>query len=91
MHKSEGIIIKDKSLLVLRSKGKDIFFASGGKLDQGETIEQALCRELYEEINIELKSTDFTYFTYILSRNIDSSRFFYYFLISSLKRAISLS
>ena len=52
MHKSAGIIIKDGALLVLRSKGKDTFYAPGGKLDSGETPEQALCRELREEVSI---------------------------------------
>ncbi|WP_104025453.1 NUDIX hydrolase [Vibrio hyugaensis] len=52
MHKSAGIIIKDGALLVLRSKGKDTFYAPGGKLDIGETPEQALCRELQEEVSI---------------------------------------
>lgn len=51
MHKSAGIIIKDGALLVLRSKGKDTFYAPGGKLDSGETPEQALCRELQEEVS----------------------------------------
>lgn len=55
MHKSAGIIIKDGALLVLRSKGKDTFYAPGGKLDSGETPEQALCRELQEEVSITVK------------------------------------
>lgn len=55
MHKSAGIIIKDGALLVLRSKGKDTFYAPGGKLDSGETSEQALCRELQEEVSIVVK------------------------------------
>lgn len=39
MHKSAGIIIKNGALLVLRSKSKDTFYASDGKLDSGETSE----------------------------------------------------
>ena len=55
MHKSAGIIIKDGALLVLRSKGKDTFYAPGGKLDSGETPEQAMSRELYEEVGLTKK------------------------------------
>ncbi|WP_199482082.1 NUDIX hydrolase [Vibrio owensii] len=62
MHKSAGIIIKDGSLLVLRSKGKDTFYAPGGKLDSGETSEQALCRELQEEVSIAVKEDVLTLF-----------------------------
>ncbi|PMO33916.1 DNA mismatch repair protein MutT [Vibrio sp. 10N.222.52.B12] len=62
MHKSAGIIIKDGALLVLRSKGKDTFYAPGGKLDSGETPEQALCRELQEEVSIAVKEGALTLF-----------------------------
>ncbi|MFN1533800.1 NUDIX hydrolase [Vibrio jasicida] len=62
MHKSAGIIIKDGALLVLRSKGKDTFYAPGGKLDSGETPEQALCRELNEEVNIVVAEDALTLF-----------------------------
>lgn len=62
MHKSAGIIIKDGALLVLRSKGKDTFYAPGGKLDSGETPEQALCRELQEEVSIAVKEYALTLF-----------------------------
>ncbi|WP_199436091.1 NUDIX hydrolase [Vibrio owensii] len=62
MHKSAGIIIKDGALLVLRSKGKDTFYAPGGKLDSGETPEQALCRELQEEVSIGVKEDALTLF-----------------------------
>lgn len=62
MHKSAGIIIKDGALLVLRSKGKDTFYAPGGKLDSGETSEQALCRELQEEVSIVVAEDALTLF-----------------------------
>ncbi|CAE6918038.1 NUDIX domain [Vibrio sp. B1REV9] len=62
MHKSAGIIVKDGALLVLRSKGKDTSYAPGGKLDSGETPEQALCRELLEEVGIQITLNDLTLF-----------------------------
>ncbi|PAW10013.1 DNA mismatch repair protein MutT [Vibrio sp. V1B] len=62
MHKSAGIIIKNGALLVLRSKGKDTFYAPGGKLDSGETSKQALCRELQEEVSIAVKEYALTLF-----------------------------
>ena len=48
IHKSGGVLIKDRRLLVTRSKGKDIFIAPGGKLEEGETAVQAIVREMME-------------------------------------------
>lgn len=62
MHKSAGIIIKNGALLVLRSKGKDTFYAPGGKVDSGETSKQALCRELQEEVSIVVAEDALTLF-----------------------------
>lgn len=54
IHKAGGILVKDRRLLVVRSKGKDIFNTPGGKLEAGETSEEALQRELLEEIRIRV-------------------------------------
>lgn len=52
IHKAGGIILKDRRLLVTRSFGKDIFIAPGGKLEANETPEQALKREMLEEVAV---------------------------------------
>lgn len=57
IHKAAGVIIIDRKLLVVRSKGKEHFFAPGGKLDPGETSRQALERELTEELSIVIDSS----------------------------------
>lgn len=46
--------IKDKKLLGARSKGKEVYYIPGGKREEGETDEEALIREIKEELNIEL-------------------------------------
>lgn len=56
IHKAAGIIVRDKKLLVVRTRGKTTFFAPGGKLEEGETYEQALVRELREELMMELEA-----------------------------------
>ena len=58
IRKSAGIIIRDKKLLVERSVGKDFYIAPGGKLEQGESAEQALVRELQEEYGITVRQAD---------------------------------
>jgi 8-oxo-dGTP diphosphatase len=50
------IHIKDRKVLFLRSKGRDMFYFPGGKREPGETDLQALARELKEELDIDLKS-----------------------------------
>jgi 8-oxo-dGTP pyrophosphatase MutT (NUDIX family) len=58
IHKAAGIIIKDRRLLVERSKGKDVFVAPGGKLEQGQTSIQAAIRELKEEFQLSVAESD---------------------------------
>ena len=48
------ILINNKSILSTRSYGKDKYYIPGGKREQGETDIQALCREIKEELSVEL-------------------------------------
>ena len=52
IHKAAGILIKDKKLLIVRARGKSFFISPGGKIEKGESAEQALVRELAEELQI---------------------------------------
>lgn len=52
IHKAAGILLRDRKLLVERSRGKQFFISPGGSLEPGETTEQALIRELVEEFGI---------------------------------------
>lgn len=48
------VYIKDRKALFVRSKGKDAFYNPGGKREAGESDEQALTREIKEELNVDL-------------------------------------
>jgi 8-oxo-dGTP diphosphatase len=62
IHKAAGILIRDRKLLVERSKGKEFFIAPGGSIEPGETPEQALVRELMEEFQITVREDSLSVF-----------------------------
>lgn len=49
------ITIRDGKFLVVRSKGKELFYLPGGKREVGESDEQALVREIKEELSVDLQ------------------------------------
>ncbi len=46
--------VENGKVLCVRTKGKDKFYIPGGKIDQGENAENALIREISEELSITL-------------------------------------
>ena len=48
------LYIQDGRLLSARSKNKTLFYLPGGKREVGESDEQALIREIKEEISVNL-------------------------------------
>lgn len=58
IHKAAGIIVRDRKLLVEKSKNKEFFIAPGGSIESGETPKLALIRELGEEFQIVVKEAD---------------------------------
>lgn len=62
IHKSAGILLRGRKLLITRSKGKDFFVSPGGKIKTGESPEEALIRELSEELTIAVSPRDLELF-----------------------------
>src|SRR4030066_432936 len=56
--KAAGIIIKNRKLLVEKDSDKEFYISPGGKLEEGETAEIALTRELKEEFKINVNVED---------------------------------
>jgi 8-oxo-dGTP diphosphatase len=48
------IEIKDNTILLTKSFGKDKYYIPGGKREVGETDEQALIREIEEELSVTI-------------------------------------
>lgn len=59
------LVIRDRKLLLAFSRNKACFYLPGGKIDAGESVEQALCREIAEEMNVQLTPSDLRYYTHI--------------------------
>ena len=55
------VLIRDGKLLAVRSKGKALFYLPGGKREVGESDEQALMREIKEELSVDLEPSSIEY------------------------------
>jgi mutator protein MutT len=62
IHKSAGVLIRNRKFLVVRSYGKSFFVSPGGKLEEGEDAETALVRELEEELNVKVERVNLDFF-----------------------------
>ncbi|NUP06218.1 MAG: NUDIX domain-containing protein [Polyangiaceae bacterium] len=47
--------VKDKRLLVARTRGKSTYYLPGGRREPGEGDEDALVREIREELSVDLE------------------------------------
>ena len=57
IYKAAGVLLRDRKLLITRTKGKSFFVAPGGKVEAGESTKDALKRELREELQIEINES----------------------------------
>ncbi|HIF9056763.1 TPA: NUDIX hydrolase [Photobacterium damselae] len=55
------ILIQDRKLLAVRSFGKTSFYLPGGKRENGESDQEALIREIQEELAVDLKPDSIEY------------------------------
>lgn len=88
-----GIIIQNNKLLVFhRFKDGEWYYAFvGGGVEEGETEEEAVIREMKEELSIDIK-VDKLLFQQFVSRNRkDIGREHYFYLITEFSGTLELS
>lgn len=57
-HNSRAIIIKDKRLLLVTGHNSDCYWTPGGGVEEGESPEEALRREVQEELGAKILSAE---------------------------------
>jgi 8-oxo-dGTP diphosphatase len=51
-------VIRDRRVLMVTARGRDVYYMPGGKVDPGETAAQAAAREAFEEVSLEFAADD---------------------------------
>lgn len=51
-------VVRDRTVLMVTARGRDVYYLPGGKVDPGETAEQAAAREAFEEVSLPLETAD---------------------------------
>lgn len=61
--RASGLIIKDNKILLMKQTylGEEFYNIPGGSVEDGETIEDACAREVYEEFNINVSVNKLIY------------------------------
>ncbi|SMQ74196.1 NUDIX domain-containing protein [Agreia sp. VKM Ac-1783] len=49
-------LVRDRRVLMVTARGRDVIYMPGGKIDAGETAFDAAIREAREEVSVELDS-----------------------------------
>jgi len=82
------IFNKEKVLLVRRSNppAQGMWAVPGGKIDPGETMQQALTREIKEETGLDIEVGEIVYVFDVIKHNEQNEISFHYVIIDFLCR-----
>ena len=65
------VCVQDNKILLVRVRDNTIWYFPGGKIDLGESADEAVLREVKEELDIELSKGDMSYLGETVTDNHD--------------------
>jgi 8-oxo-dGTP diphosphatase len=69
----QAVIIENNNILTIKKRGENsgdvMYLLPGGKQEFGETLEQAVCREVMEEVGIHVKVEEFLFLREFIGAN----------------------
>lgn len=85
--RAAAIIIKnDEILLMHRFKdGQEYFVFPGGSIEKGESIKDAVVREIKEELCLDVKIDRLLFKMFVQTNKYDSGRMSYFYLVRKFK------
>jgi ADP-ribose pyrophosphatase YjhB (NUDIX family) len=74
-----GIVLKGEGILLMHriNKGKEYFVFPGGGVEDEETTEETVLRELHEETSTKVRVKKLLYHHHIIGEVADSDQYFY--------------
>lgn len=60
IHVAAVALIRERRVLMVTARERDVFYMPGGKIDKGESVADAAAREAHEEVSISLSPADLT-------------------------------
>src|SRR3989344_4832586 len=89
-----GLVKKgDKYLLIkeILSSGNPFWIVPGGKVDYGETLEQAVIREIQEEVGLTAKKVEFLIFKEAIFPDFGYHSLIFFYLINSFTGKLKIT
>lgn len=89
-YRAAGIIIEDGCVLMVTNDSADYYYSIGGAVHMGETAEEAVLREVFEEAKVvcEIDRLLFINENFFFENGIENHEISFYYLIKPVDRSL---